>query len=332
MKKLLYFCLAGLIFNGSSALAQGNVNVEEILKAGLNDLNTYMGYYVEPAAKGFIYSMGSGWSQTAKPHGVLGFDLKFAVSGAAVPSRYETFTFNPAEFEKIRVVGANGSPVQLPTLYGDPNTGGTLEIFDKETEMTLATADIPPGIDIPVKYVPAPLIQGAVGLPAGFEVIGRFIPKTTIEDTEVSQWGIGVKHDLKQYFEGINIIPVDFSVLVAYNSLDARYHIDEVQGQVASMNVETWTVQGLVSKKIAILTVYGAIGYNSGSSDYNMLGTYEINGTSESFTDPVKLNYEAKGAMGTLGARLKFGPIFLNGDYTFQEFNTVNIGLGVSIR
>ncbi|QDH79149.1 hypothetical protein FKX85_08925 [Echinicola soli] len=329
MKKLLYFCFAGLIFNGSSALAQGNVDVEQILNAGKEDLNTYMGYYAEPAAKGFIYSMGSGWAQTAKPHGTLGFDLKFAVSGAAVPGQYETFTFDPSEYEKIRVKGANG-PVQLPTLYGNPDATGSLEIYEGET--LLAEADIPPGIDIPVKYVPAPLIQGAVGLPAGFEIIGRFIPKTTIEDTEVSQWGLGVKHDIKQYFEGINIIPVDFSVLVAYNSLDAKYHIDKAQGQVATMNVDTWTVQGLLSKKISILTVYGAIGYNSGSSDYNMLGTYEINGTSESLIDPVRLNYEAKGAMGTLGARLKFGPIFLNGDYTFQEFNTVNVGLGVSIR
>ncbi|AWW31350.1 hypothetical protein DN752_15145 [Echinicola strongylocentroti] len=329
MKKLLCFCFAGLIFNGSQAFGQGNVDVEEILQAGLNDLNTYMGYYVEPAAKGFMYSMGSGWAQTAKTHGTLGFDLKFAVSGAAVPGQYETFSFNPAEFEKIRVKDASG-PVQLPTLYGNPNANGTLQIY--EGDLLIAEADIPPGIDIPVKYVPAPLIQGAVGLPAGFEIIGRFIPKTTIEDTEISQWGLGIKHDIKQYFEGINIIPVDFSLLVAYNSLDARYYINEVQGQVASMNVDTWTVQGLVSKKISILTVYGSIGYNSGSSDYSMRGTYQINGTSEQFVDPVQLDYEAKGAMGTLGARLKFGPIFLNGDYTFQEFNTVNVGLGVSIK
>ena len=329
MKKLLYFCFAGLMVHGSSAFGQGNVNIEQILNAGKEDLNTYMGYYVEPAAKGFIYSMGSGWAQTAKTHGVLGFDLKFAVSGAAVPSHYETFTFNPAEYEKIRVKGANG-PTQLPTLYGNPDATGALEIYEEGT--LLAEADIPPGIDIPVKYVPAPLIQGAVGLPAGFEIIGRFIPKITIEDTEVSQWGIGIKHDFKQYFEGINIIPVDFSILAAYNALDAKYYIDEVQGQVATMNVSTWTVQGLVSKKLSILTVYGAVGYNSGTSDYNMLGTYEISGTSQEFVDPVRLAYTAKGAMGTVGARLKFGPVFLNGDYTFQEFNTVNVGLGVSIR
>lgn len=75
MKKLLYFCFAGLMVHGSSAFGQGNVNIEQILNAGKEDLNTYMGYYVEPAAKGFIYSMGSGWAQTAKTHGVLGFEI-----------------------------------------------------------------------------------------------------------------------------------------------------------------------------------------------------------------------------------------------------------------
>lgn len=103
MKKLVYFGIVGLILSYSKAFGQGNVDVEQILNAGLKDLNTYMGYYVEPAAKGFMYSMGTGWSQTAKPHRTLGFDLKFAVSGAAVPAQYETFTFDPAEYEKIRV-------------------------------------------------------------------------------------------------------------------------------------------------------------------------------------------------------------------------------------
>ncbi|WP_200975790.1 DUF6588 family protein [Echinicola sp. 20G] len=329
MKKILSFCLVGLLLSGTKVFGQGDIDVEKILQAGVDDLNTYMGYYVEPAAKGFIYSMGTGWAHTAKTHSTLGFDLKFSVSGARVPARYENFTFDPSEYEKLRVKGSNGA-TSLPTLYGDPDASGTLEIY--EEGMLIAEVDIPPGLDIPVKYVPAPTIQGAIGLPAGFELIGRFIPKVSVEDAEISQWGLGVKHDIKQHIPGIKILPFDLSILAAYNSLNAKYFIEEDMGQFGEMSLDTWTFQALVSKKLSILTVYGTVGYNTGSSTYDMLGTYSIEGTSESITDPVNLEYNAKGAMATLGARFKFGPVFLNGDYTFQEFNTVSVGLGVAIR
>jgi len=329
MKKVLYFCLAALAVSSSSAFGQGDFDVEKILQAGVNDLNTYMGRYLEPAAKGFIYSSNTGWAHTAKPHSAFGFDLKFSVSGAAVPSNYESFTFISSEYEKLRVKGSTG-PTQLPTLYGDPDATGTLEVY--ENDLVIAEVDIPPGIDIPIKYVPTPNIQAALGLPAGFELIGRFIPKTTIDDAEVSQWGLGIKHDIKQHIPGVKLLPFDFSILGAFNSLEVKYFIDKDLAQSGEMNLNTWTVQGIISKKLSFVTFYGAAGYNSGTSEYNMLGTYEIEGTSESITDPVSLNYESEGAMATLGARFKFGPIFLNTDYTFQEFNTINVGIGVSIR
>ncbi|WP_157492577.1 DUF6588 family protein [Echinicola pacifica] len=329
MKKLLYFCLGGLMLGAFPSYSQTDIDIEHILRAGVKDLNTYMGYYVEPAAKGFIYSSSAGWAQTAKPHEAWGFDLKFSVSGATVPSRYETFDFDPNEFEKLRIKGATGTTA-VPTMFGNSDHGGTFQIV--EQDIVIAEADIPPGLDIPVRYIPTPAIQGALGLPGGTEIIGRFIPEVQFDDAKMSQWGLGFKHDIMQYFNTFSMIPVDFSVLVAYNKLEASYYLNDNETQLASMDVSTWTFQGLLSKKISILTVYGTLGYNSGSSNYNLLGTYEIDGTSEKFVDPVNLSYDAAGLLASLGARLKFGPMFLNADYTFQEFNTVNVGLGVSIR
>ncbi len=177
-------------------------------------------------------------------------------------------------------------------------------------------------------------MQASLGLPAGFEITGRFIPKLEIDDTEVSQWGVGLKHNLKQYIPGIKALPFHFSAMAAYNQLEAAYHIDRDMGQYGTLDVQTWTFQGILSKQFSVLTLYGAAGYSTGESDFKILGDYNVNtpaGT-ETFEDPVSLQYENKGAMATLGARIKLGPIFINGDYTFQEFNTINVGLGVSIR
>jgi hypothetical protein len=30
--------------------------------------------------------------------------------------------------------------------------------------------------------------------------------------------------------------------------------------------------------------------------------------------------------------RLKLGPIFFNGDYTFQKYNMLSVGFGVAVR
>ncbi|WP_186757665.1 DUF6588 family protein [Echinicola salinicaeni] len=329
MKKILHFCLFGLILMSSKAFGQGDVDVEQILRAGAKDLNTYMGYYVEPAAKGFIYSMGSGWAQTAKPHSTLGFDIKFGLGAASVPSKHESFTFDPNEYDKLRLINANG-PTELPTLFGATETNSSLGIY--EDGELIAEVEVPPGIDIPVKYVPAPTIQAALGLPAGFELVGRFIPELKIDDAKVSQWGLGIKHDIKQHIPGLKLLPFDLSALAAYNHLKSSYIIDETENQHGKMNVESWTFQGIISKKLSIITFYGAFGYNTGKSAYSVLGDYYVEGVSEPLTDPVDLKYEIAGAMGTLGLRFKFGPIFLNGDYTFQEYNTINVGLGVSIR
>lgn len=330
MKKSLCFCGLCLLGIQFSSMAQDDFDIEKILEAGQKDLNTYMNQYAEPAAKGFMYSMGTGWAHTAQPHKTLGFDIKFGISAAAVPSGYETFTFSPADYTNIRVRGETGD-TELPTLFG-PASNATLEIY--EDDMLIGEVEAPPGVDIPYNYVPAPSIQVAFGLPAGTEIIGRFIPKVQIDDAKISQWGLGIKHDIKQHIPVISELPFSFSALAAYNSLKASYHIDRDAGQHSEMDFSAWTFQALVSKKLSLFTFYGSVGYNTGESNFGVLGDYEVQspGGTETITDPVDLNYSIQGALASLGARIKLGPIFIFGDYTFQEFNTINAGLGVSIR
>ncbi|MDN3669609.1 hypothetical protein QWY93_09735 [Echinicola jeungdonensis] len=335
MKKTLYFCC--LTFLGAQVQVQAQDEIEQFLQGSQEDLNTYLGNYVKPAAKGFMYSMGSGWAHTAETHKTFGFDIKFGVSASAVPSGYETFKFNNSDYSKTRLANTTGNAsADLPTVFGPVETDATLEIYEvvNGDVYIIDEMNVPPGADIPIKYVPAPSVQASLGLPAGFEITGRFIPKLEIDDTEVSQWGVGLKHNLKQFIPVVNKLPFTFSAMAAYNQLEAAYYIERNMGQYGTLDVKTWTFQGMVSKQFAVLTLYGAAGYSTGESDFNILGEYEVNtpeGT-ETFEDPVSLQYENKGATATLGARIKLGPIFINGDYTFQEFNTINVGLGVSIN
>jgi hypothetical protein len=331
MKKIVCFYVTLLLGWQISAQGQNKNDIERILKAGTADLNTYMSGYMEPAAKGFAYSMGAGWIQTAETHATFGFHIKASVSAAHVPTSYSTFHFNPADYNHLRVKGAIGNTA-LPTLFGPSASNTILEVYDKN--LIVADVTAPPGAGLPLDYVPVPSIQAGLGLPAGTEFMIKVVPQTKLGDAKISQIGYGLKHDIKQYIPIIKNLPFHFSGLIGYNSLDISYYFDQGTEQYARLQAKGWTFQALASKKLAFLTVYGTLGYNSGISDFDLMGTYQIEDSpkSEYINIPVSLSYEAVGPLASLGARIKLGPIFINGDYTFQEFNTITVGLGASIH
>ena len=79
------------------------------------------------------------------------------------------------------------------------------------------------------------------------------------------------------------------------------------------------------------------LGYSSVSSNLQMNGTYIIEDAydpqlSFSVTDPININYTDNSFRATGGIKLKFGPVTLHVDYTWQAYHIVSAGLGFSIR
>ena len=58
---------------GLQASAQSNIN--EILAAGLNDAERFTTDYLAPASEGFMYSLSSGWYNTADAKPLGGFEV-----------------------------------------------------------------------------------------------------------------------------------------------------------------------------------------------------------------------------------------------------------------
>jgi hypothetical protein len=96
-------------------------------------------------------------------------------------------------------------------------------------------------------------------------------------------------------------------------------------------NMDAWLFQALISKKIAVVTFYGGIGYNTIQTDSDVTGTY-ADPLPAPLVDPVSLSFKNSSMRVTAGIRLNLGPVYLNGDYTLQEYSTVGVGLGVTIR
>ncbi|MEO9967546.1 MAG: DUF6588 family protein [Reichenbachiella sp.] len=354
-KSTLILCLSFLFLSGQHLSAQSLQDAEALdltpfLKAGEEDASKLIGAYMSPMFTGIGFGVANGWYNTAKPHKPLGFDITATVSLAKAPSEDLFFTFLNSEYNNISL--ANGTSADLASVFGGDNTVGmmtNLSGTDQNGNSYTASSSFtsPPGIPLGDEingYVPVPMIQAGIGLIKNTDLKIRWMPtqKSSEYGYEIKMFGVGIMHDFKQWIPGIKHIPIDMSVLVGYNRISTTLDfIDSVipgTNQGGEFSVNALTYQILVSKKLSILTLYGGFGYNSVTTDFKILGTYQIQGDNDisgsyiELVDPVQEEYKSDGMRATAGFRLKLAVITLHADYTLQKYNTITAGLGFSFR
>ncbi|MEO5789609.1 MAG: DUF6588 family protein [Gelidibacter sp.] len=327
--------------------------LETILLAA-DDASLLTQKYLNPGMKGLMFSINDGWATTAKVHKKFGFDITIGVNASFVPNNAKNFAFVASDYKYVSLPDGE---TQLPTVMSDndaeirvdisvPNGNGTYRV---------GSFTMPGGItkDLPVNAVPAPTVQIGFGLPFNTDIKARFVPKLNFdEDLEASLYGLGLQHDLTQYFGPMENLPLSISVLGAFTNMSVGYAIldEDPNDDVAVTNgkvdykMNTWTVQALTSLDFKIITLYGSVGYNNGKTSVKMKGdyvlTYDIedaNGnligtTQESISNPLNLDFEANGMRATLGTRLNLSIFKIFADYTFQNYNTATVGIAFSVR
>lgn len=338
MKKiLLILCFASISFSGFSQIDLGT-----FLEGGVSDANTLLKGYMEPAFVGFGYGLNSGWYNTAKPHKLFGFDITATVNLAYVPDASQFFTFNDASYTNVRL--SNPSNNQLPTIFGpnlDADEIPELTFLDPDdgSEVLRITSPTGAGIDETIlpNAVPSGMAQIGIGLPKNTELKLRFVPEQTIgdpgEEFKFNVFGIGVMHDVKQWIPGMKLLPFDLSAFIGYTSISSSFAIDKDNpSQIGELNVSGTTIQAVISKKLALLTVYGGVGFINSNADFALKGSYEIESGSAPLVDPVNFDFSSSGARANIGARLKLLVLTLHGEYVIQEYNTLTLGVGLSFR
>ena len=186
-----------------------------------------------------------------------------------------------------------------------------------------------------LNYAPLPIANFGLGLPWNTEVKIRFLPTTSVGNgTNIGIFGLGVMHDIKQHIPGIKVAPFDLSAFVGYTSFKSDVSFDPTgnPSQVGKSEFSATTIQGLIGKKFSILTLYASLGYNFSSGTFKATGTYTDSSTGASFTDPISLASSVSGFRGSAGLRLKLLILTLHADYTLQAYNTLTVGVGLSVR
>lgn len=338
MKKLIFILsFIGVSFSGFSQIDLGT-----FLEGGAADANTLLKNYMEPAFVGFGYGFNSGWYNTAKPHKLFGFDLTASMSLAYIPNSAQFFTFNDANYSNVRLT--NPSDNQFPTFFG-PNLGADeipeLTFLDPDNGEEVLRITGPTGLGIDEtalpNVVPTGMVQLGLGLIKNTELKLRFVPEQEIgdpgEEFKFKVFGIGVMHDFKQWIPGMKLLPFDLSAFIGYTSINTSFAIDsDNPDQIGELNVSGMTFQAVISKKLALLTVYGGVGFISSSTDFALKGSYSIEAESAPLVDPVNFDFSSSGARANIGARLKLLILTLHGEYAIQEYNTLTLGVGISVR
>lgn len=358
--KIVFFAVA-MCLGFFASVAQGTeADVSAFLNAEAADANKLINAYVGPGIRGLSYGMASGWFNTAATHKLGGFDLGLTVSAVMLPTSDETFDPTKLGLSANTVPSSNIAP----TVIGPEKPTGAAQYTFKNNGVTIASVDGPQGLDlkgaIGSNAVPVPMVQLGVGLIKNTDLKIRLLPEQKLgADGRIKMFGVGLMHDIKQYFKGVKALPFDLSALVAFNSISGGTKLintrtdpnlgnnpNQFDGVPYSSDgnstytFNSWLFQALISKKISVLTFYGGIGYGIVSTKADITGSFILDNPvlqgspnpGPPIKNPFSTTYNNNGMKLTAGMRFKFGPIFLSGDYTLQKYNVLTVGFGAAIR
>lgn len=305
-------------------------NLDALFESGVQDAQRFAQGYFNPAMQLGIHNLSGGWYNSGKSKKTLAFEVSLIGNVSTWSEKQESFLLNTASYSNLKF--ADGTEEKyVSTVLGDASTSAYVEESIGEGLPNLRTDfSLPAGLRSEgIQFLPSAFLQASIGLIKGIEIKGRFLPSVSSNDLSVSMLGGGVQFDISEILPLDRVLPLGISFLLGYTQLDANYQIESnqsIESQIISRNMSL-----IVSTRLPVFNLYGGVGLVSGSSDLNLLGTYQI-ASGVNFVDPIALQSEVSDIGVTLGAKLKLGFFRLNVDHSFSEFNTTRAGINIGLR
>ncbi|AEM69557.1 hypothetical protein Murru_0503 [Allomuricauda ruestringensis DSM 13258] len=317
-------------------------DLNDIFVSGVADAERFSNAYLAPVSEASIYSISNGWYNTAEAKPLGGFEISIIgnMTGFKNKDDKKAFLLDPADYENLDFVNNPGQARMVATGLGDIEG---VEVFvDDESSLFRQEFELPTGLSAEnLNFIPSGYLQGSVGLIKGLEVKARFLPKIKFDDdAKIGLFGAGLQYDFTKMLPADKMLPVAISAVIGYTNLNGEYDFtdsDFIEGenQRIDASFKTWNFSAVVStKNIPVINFYGGLGYITGKSDIDLLGTYEANGPffSETVEDPFSVSKKASGVSANLGTKLKLGFFRLNAEYNISEFSTFTFGVNFGFR
>ena len=317
-------------------------DLNDIFVSGVADAERFANAYLSPVSEGAIYSISNGWYNTADAKPLGGFEISIIgnITGFKNKDDKKAFLLDPADYENLDFVQNPGQARMVSTALGDIEG---VEVFvEDQSGVFREDFVLPSGLSSEnLNFIPSGYIQASVGLVKGLEVKARFLPKIKFDDdAKLGLFGAGLQYDFTKILPADKVMPVAISAVIGYTNLNGEYDFtdsDFIDGsnQRIDASFKTWNFSAVVStKNIPVINFYGGLGYITGKSDIDLLGTYQANGPffSETVEDPFTVSKNASGVAATLGTKLKLGFFRLNAEYNIAEFSTFTFGVNFGFR
>jgi len=346
MKKVLISIVFILMFFSMNLSAQIK-DIGKFMAGGVGDAEKLIKAYLTPWANGLGTSLSGGWYNTAKVHKLGGFDLTITLNSAFIPKEDKTFNL-----DNLNLQGEYTDNI-APTAAGKSKVGPEISYFNH-----LIYYNTPKGTGLGI--VPSPMIQAGIGLIKGTEINIRYMPSPELGSYgSFGLWGLGVKHDVLQWFPIIDKVPfLNVSVQVGYTKLnygkDIKVTPNDIQAtdntsginwddQKLSLDISSLTGNLLVSVNLPVVCIYGGVGFANSKTELALKGTYPVPAIDGTVTnnsvkkDPINIKIENFAGSPTKprlngGLRFKFAVVTFHVDYTYAYYSNLTFGLGVSFR
>ncbi|WP_435314109.1 DUF6588 family protein [Cellulophaga fucicola] len=326
-----------VIFLAFSAYASAQSSANEVFAAGIEDANKFINGYLSPVSEGMLYGLGGGWYNTADAKPLGGFEISIIGNMTQSPNDKKSFILNTEDYENLKFVDGSVSK-EVSSALGDLDGIDVFVDGPLPGDVDREEFELPSGLASEnINFVPTAFLQVSVGLIKGTEIKARFLPKIETDDVELGLYGIGLQHDFTKLLPADKILPVAISGVIGYTHLTGSYDFTD-QGVVSGENqrldvkMNTWVFQAVVSTKLPIINFYGGVGYLSGKSTIDVLGTYSGGFLTQPVTDPFSVKTDASGVTGNIGAKLKLGFFRLHADYSLAKYNNLSVGVNFGFR
>jgi hypothetical protein len=341
MKKLLTAALSLTMVVYAEAQGLINFDSQAIEQDFVYNLNLYGKRYTDPILGTFSFSQVNAWQHSAEVLNSGAFRVGFVTSAAFAPGDMLTFNFNEVGFSDKLSLRDPSDPTLVTALGGE--TEKVFEYTVNASNGASYTQEIPAfdGFSSPYNAIPNAVPQLSFGLPGGFEVQARVLPYLALDDVTHSEFGVGLKHQLDQYFKTAENL--SFSVAASYDLNQFNYTPEDLlegDNQNISLLSHAFLMEGMVSYTVGFVDLMAGLGAYYMNNNFQIEGTYryEVERTTplgqpvvqEAFstTDPININREVSGLRLTTGLNLNLGTLVdLSIAYHAASVNSLSVGL-----
>ena len=303
----------------------------------IEDMLTLADRFAKPASEGAAYQASAGWFSSAATLDKWDFRISLHGNALFIPEDRKTFSLSNADLRLLEIENAQNA--QLPTAFG----ANTSTYFSGEVTFVNPVSGNVESRSVRFKgfdginrdYVPHAFVQVAVGLPAGTELTVRAMPQVTIDDVTASTFGLGLKHNLSQYFRNYSPDGFQLAAALAYSKFNVEYGFEPIEVEdlvmmnLIEVDAHLWMGEVIASKQWGVFELFGAAGAASSSFDYVMGGggpaLVTVNTELQELGD-VEAYFKTD-----LGFNIHLGRFRLSAMGTAGKFFNANLGLHVRI-